>query len=71
MNIRKYIARARRLEDLVGHGSLTAQAAQFLDAAVASGLNVLVFGATLAGKTTMVRARASGVTVINRYLIVI
>ena len=53
VNIRKYIARARRLDDLVSHGSLTPQAARFLDAAVAAGLNVLVSGAAQAGKTTM------------------
>lgn len=61
VNIRKYIARAQRLDDLVGHGSLTAQAARFLDAAVAAGLNVLVSGATQAGKTTMVRALAGSI----------
>lgn len=46
VNIRKYVARASRLNDLVALGSLTPQAAAFLDAAVASGLNVLVSGAT-------------------------
>lgn len=66
VNIRKYIARAQRLDDLVGHGSLTQQAARFLDAAVASGLNVLVSGATQAGKTTMVRALAGSIPASQR-----
>lgn len=48
INIRKFIARATRLTDLVKLGSLSADAAKFLDAAVASGLNVLVSGATQA-----------------------
>lgn len=61
VNIRKYIARARRLEDLVALGSLTPAAANFLDAAVASGLNIVVCGATQAGKTTMVNALAGSV----------
>ncbi|SED73185.1 CpaF family protein [Ruania alba] len=56
VNIRKYLVRARRLSDLVALGSLTDQAAAFLHAAVASGLNILVSGATQAGKTTMVNA---------------
>ena len=56
VNIRKYVARATRLQDLVALGSLTPEAAAFLDAAVASGLNVLVSGATQAGKTTMINA---------------
>lgn len=61
VNIRKYVARASRLPDLVTLGSLTQQAAAFLDAAVASGLNVLVSGATQSGKTTMVNALAGSI----------
>ncbi|MDQ0101136.1 pilus assembly protein CpaF [Paenarthrobacter nicotinovorans] len=53
VNIRKFTARASRLEHLVELGSLTPQAARFLGAAVASGLNILVSGATQAGKTTL------------------
>ncbi|MCM3661458.1 Flp pilus assembly complex ATPase component TadA [Georgenia satyanarayanai] len=61
VNIRKYIARATRVSDLVTLGSLTTQAAAFLDAAVVSGMNVLVSGATQAGKTTMVNALAGAI----------
>ncbi|MGC0143469.1 CpaF family protein [Pseudactinotalea sp. Z1732] len=61
VNIRKYIARARRLSDLVAMGSLPAGAAAFLDAGVASGLNVVVSGATQSGKTTMVNALAGSI----------
>lgn len=46
VNIRKFIARAHSLPDLVSLGSLTEQAASFLHAAVRSGLNVLVSGST-------------------------
>ncbi|MDO4254164.1 MAG: ATPase, T2SS/T4P/T4SS family [Kocuria sp.] len=53
VNIRKFIVAARRLSDLVGLGSLTPAAAFFLSAAVRAGLNILVSGATQAGKTTM------------------
>lgn len=61
VNIRKFIARASRLEHLVELGSLTPQAARFLGAAVASGLNILVSGATQAGKTTMLNCLAANV----------
>lgn len=61
LNIRKHTARASRTSDLVRMGSLTAQAAQFLDAAVVAGLSILVSGATQAGKTTMVRALAGAI----------
>ena len=50
--LRKFVVRASHLDDLVGLGSLT-PAARFLDAAVPSGLNVLVSGGTQAGKTTL------------------
>ncbi|TQL01128.1 CpaF family protein [Cellulomonas sp. SLBN-39] len=56
VNIRKYVVRATGLDDMVGLGSLTPQAAAFLQAAVRVGLNVLVSGATQAGKTTMLNA---------------
>lgn len=68
VNIRKYIARARRLSDLVAHGSLTRHAAEFLDAAVVSGLNVLVSGATQAGKTTMVAALCGAIPAAQRVI---
>lgn len=52
VNVRKFVVRASRLDDLVGLGTLTPQCAGFLDAAVAAGLNVIVSGGTQAGKTT-------------------
>lgn len=61
VNIRKFVTRARRLADLVELGSLTTAAAAFLDAAVVAGLNILVSGATQAGKTTMVGALAGAI----------
>lgn len=61
VNIRRFVARARSLDDLVRLGSLTPQAARFLAAAVESGLNVLVAGATQAGKTTFLNCLASSV----------
>ena len=61
INIRKFVARAYDLEGLVSLGSLTRQAAQFLDAAVGAGLNVLASGATGAGKTTFLRCLAQSI----------
>jgi pilus assembly protein CpaF len=54
VNIRKFVLQAHSLDELVALGTLTAQAARFLEAAVAAGLNVLVSGGTQAGKTTLV-----------------
>lgn len=61
VNIRKFIARATRLNDLVKLGSLSPEAARFLDAAIASGINVLVSGATQAGKTTMLNCLTASI----------
>lgn len=61
VNIRKFTARASRLDHLVELGSLTPQAARFLGAAVSSGLNILVSGATQAGKTTLLNCLAAGI----------
>jgi len=61
LNIRKHTSRASRTADLVRMGSLTSQVAAFLDASVQAGLNILVSGATQAGKTTMVRALAGAI----------
>ena len=54
VNIRKFVLQAHHLDELVALGTLTPPAARFLEAAVASGLNILVSGGTQAGKTTLV-----------------
>ncbi|RHA39514.1 CpaF family protein [Cellulomonas rhizosphaerae] len=61
VNIRKYVVRASGLDEIVALGSLTPHAATFLAAAVRTGLNVLVSGATQAGKTTMLNALAGSI----------
>ena len=61
VNIRKFVVRASHLDDLVALGSLTPAAARFLDAAVCSGLNVLVSGGTQAGKTTLLNCLAAAI----------
>jgi pilus assembly protein CpaF len=52
VNIREFVLPAHSLDELVALGTPTPQAARFLEAAVISGLNVLVAGGTQAGKTT-------------------
>ena len=61
INIRKFVARAHDMQGLVALGSLPQQAADFLDAAIASGLNVIASGATGAGKTTFLRCLTQSV----------
>jgi pilus assembly protein CpaF len=61
VNIRKFVVKADRLEDLVRLGTLTAPAARFLEASVAAGLNILVAGGTQAGKTTLLNCLAAAI----------
>ena len=50
VNVRRFVVRARTVGDLVGLGMLSTQAAAFLDAAVVSGLNIVVAGGTQSGQ---------------------
>ena len=61
VNIRKFIARAYSLDDLVGLGSMSVPIASFLDASVRAGLNIIVSGGTQAGKTTMLNCLAASI----------
>ncbi|GGL28533.1 CpaF family protein [Phycicoccus endophyticus] len=61
VNIRKFVVKADTMEDLVRLGTVSAQAARFLEAAVAAGLNILVAGGTQAGKTTLLNCLASAI----------
>jgi pilus assembly protein CpaF len=56
INIRRFVVRPRSVFDLVGLGTLTQHAAQFLEAAVVSGVNIVVAGGTQAGKTTLLNS---------------
>ena len=56
VNIRKFVMGSKSLESLVLAGTITPAAASFLKATVISGLNVIVAGATQAGKTTLMNA---------------
>ncbi len=70
VNIRKFVARASSLTDLVARGMLPIRAALFLDACVKAGLNILVAGATGAGKTTFLRALLGAVPPSERIITV-
>ena len=56
VNIRKFSSTVRTLDALVANDSLTAEAAQLLTDEMRAGTNILVSGATQAGKTTMLNA---------------
>jgi pilus assembly protein CpaF len=70
VNVRKFLARASDVDDLVRLGTVPAAPARFLAAAVAAGLNVLVSGGTQAGKTTLLGALLGAVPARERLVTV-
>jgi pilus assembly protein CpaF len=61
VNIRKFVLRAYGLDELVALGSITREAARFLDAVVRAGLNIVVSGGTQSGKTTMLNCLSAAI----------
>jgi pilus assembly protein CpaF len=61
VNVRKFVARAHHLDDLVQLGTLTWRSARFLQACVQAGLNIVVSGGTQAGKTTLLNCLAAAI----------
>lgn len=58
------------LDQLVGNGSMTADLAGFLSAAVLARKNIMIAGATNAGKTTLLRALANEIPPYERLITV-
>jgi pilus assembly protein CpaF len=68
VNIRKFVLQAHSLDELVGLGTITLQAARFLEGAVAAGLNILVSGGTQAGKTTLLNCLCASIPARERVI---
>src|SRR4029434_1101667 len=58
---RKFVLGAHSLEELVRLGTLTTPCARLLEASVVAGLNLVVAGATQAGKTTLLNCLAAAI----------
>jgi pilus assembly protein CpaF len=56
VNIRRFVHRPMDVHQLVPGGTLSPESADFLEACMVSGLNVVVAGGTQAGKTTLLNA---------------
>jgi pilus assembly protein CpaF len=59
LTIRKFATDPYTVADLINFGTLTAQAAHFMDACVRGRLNVVISGGTGSGKTTMLNVASS------------
>lgn len=70
VNVRKFAAGLHSLDELVAVGTLTDQAARFLELSVVAGLNILVAGGTQAGKTTLLNALCAAIPARERLVTV-
>jgi pilus assembly protein CpaF len=59
--LNRFVLRTHSLAELVRLGTLNAQCARFLEAAVVAGLNIVVAGATQSGKTTTLNCLAAAI----------
>jgi len=71
ITIRKFVLRAQSLDQLVQLGALSVPAAEFLDAAVQAGLNILVSGPTGSGKTTLLNALGASIVGLDERVITV
>jgi pilus assembly protein CpaF len=71
VTIRKFVLRAQSLAQLVEMGALTTAAAEFLDAAVQAGVNILVSGPTGSGKTTLLNALGASIDGLDERIVTV
>jgi pilus assembly protein CpaF len=71
LTIRKFILRAHSLDQLVTLGTLPQSAAQFLDAAVQAGVNILVSGPTGSGKTTFLNCLGASIASLDERVVTV
>ena len=68
VNIRKFVMGSKSLESLVAAEALTTKAADFLVTCIESGKNIVVAGATQAGKTTLMNALLNSASALDRII---
>jgi pilus assembly protein CpaF len=68
VNIRKHIAQKKSLQQLSGQGLLDSEMSEILIKSLSAGLNILVSGATQAGKTTLLNALAGEIPPTQRVI---
>ena len=71
VTVRKFVLRAQSLHELVELGALSAAAAEFLDAAVQAGVNILVSGQTGSGKTTLLNALGASIAGLDERVVTV
>lgn len=70
LTIRKFPKNKLTMEDLISGGTITAEARDFLKAAVVSGLNIFISGGTSSGKTTFLEILAGYIPSYERVVVI-
>lgn len=68
--IRKFFREALTVEKLLGFGSLTSSAAEFLDACVKTEMNMVIAGGTGSGKTSLLNVLSSFIPADQRIIVI-
>jgi pilus assembly protein CpaF len=71
VTIRRFVLKAHSLDQLVELGALSSAAAEFLDAAVQAGVNILVSGPTGSGKTTLLNALGASIVELEERVVTV
>src|SRR5207244_12818736 len=71
VTVRKFVLRAQSRQDMVELGALSAAAAEFLDASVQAGVNILVSGQTGSGKTTLLNALGASIAGLDERVVTV
>lgn len=70
LNIRKFPENRIGMEELIRRGSVTSDAAQFLEKLVVSGYNIFISGGTSSGKTTFLNALSDFIPKAERVIVI-
>lgn len=68
VTIRRFPENAITMEDYIGYGSITREAAEFLQKAVAYGYNIFISGGTGSGKTTLLNILSNSIPQSSRVI---
>ena len=68
VTIRRFPENAIRMEDYIAYGSITREAAEFLQKAVAYGYNIFISGGTGSGKTTLLNILSNSIPQSSRVI---
>lgn len=70
LTIRKFPKKAFTMQDMISYGTLTEEAADFLNDMVKAGMNIMVSGGTSSGKTSLLNVLSNAVPAEERVIVI-